>query len=109
MHKLKHYLLIRIIPHTTSILFSHNHDKLSSKKATAKFWLALIPHVKTVCDKFKSTSNQYIMNTLSKHKINTQDFAYESKIKSRSTQMPHCTYSLTSKCGTNYLCQTGKP
>jgi len=87
--------------------YSHNHEKPSSKIARAKFWLQLIPHVKVVYDTFKCTGNQYNMNTLSKHKINTQGFAYESKIKGRSTQMAHCTYSFPSKCGTNCLQQTG--
>ena len=44
-----------------------------------------------------------------KHKTYSHDSAYESKIKSRSTQMAHCTYSFPSKCGINYLHQTGKP
>ena len=79
------------------------------RKQQQNFWLALIPHVKVVCDKFKCTANQYNMNTLLKHKIYSQDFVYESKIKSKSTQMAHCTYSFPSKCGTNYLRQTGKP
>jgi len=79
------------------------------RKQQQHILLALIPHIKAVCDKCKCTGNQYNKNTLSKHKIYSQYFAYESKIKSRSTKMAHCTYSFPSKCGTNYLCQTGKP
>ena len=62
-------------PHTTSILFSHKHEKQSSKKQEQHFRLALIPRVRVACDKFKCTGNEYNMNTLSKHKIYTQDFA----------------------------------
>lgn len=111
MDKLKHYLPLWIIPHTASILFSHNHDKQSSKKATA----TILVSTYSSCQGWLSVTslNALAISTkwthFPKHKTYSHDFAYESKIKSRSTQMAHCTYSFPSKCGTNYLHQTGKP
>jgi hypothetical protein len=72
---------LQIIPHTISILISHSHDKQPSKKEQ-HFWLALIPAVKVVCDKFKCTSIRYsTSSTVLKTKYTLKAFDHENKTK----------------------------